>query len=110
MQMAVLSREEKGRIIAEKPNQIQRMDERCYKVASQNGHGIYDVIRRENGSWICNCVDFHYRAFEQHQIVRCKHIIAVQVTLRFITTRGSRANQRASPKIREMTQLGIHCA
>ena len=32
-------------MIAEKPNQIQRMDERTYKVASQNGHGMYDVIR-----------------------------------------------------------------
>jgi transposase-like protein len=78
---AVLSREEKGRMIAEKPNQIQRMDERFYKVASQNGHGMYDVVQRENGSWICNCLDFHYRALEQHQIVRCKHIIAVQVSL-----------------------------
>ena len=76
---AVVSREEKGRMIAEKPNQIQRMDERSYKVASQNGHGMYDVIRRENGSWICNCLDFHYRALEQRSIVRCKHIIACQI-------------------------------
>ena len=75
MQTAVLSREEKGRMIAEKPNQIQRMDERFYKVASQNGHGMYDVIQRENGSWICNCLDCHYRQ------VRCKHIIAVQISL-----------------------------
>ena len=56
---AVLSREEKGRLIAEKPNQIQRLDERFYKVASQNGHGMYDVVRRENGSWICGCFDYH---------------------------------------------------
>jgi transposase-like protein len=34
---------------------------------------MYDVIRRENGSWICNCLDFHYRN------VRCKHIIACQI-------------------------------
>jgi putative transposase len=71
----VLSREEKGRLIAEKPNQIQRMDERFYKVASQSGHGMYDVLQRENGSWICNCFDHHYRQ------VRCKHIIAVQISL-----------------------------
>ena len=76
MQTAVLSREEKGRMIAEKPNQIQRMDERFYKVASQNGHGMYDVVRRESGAWICNCFDHHYRQ------VRCKHIIAVQVSLK----------------------------
>ena len=72
--MIVLSREEKGRLIAEKPNQIQRMDERFYKVASQSDHGMYDVVRRENGSWICNCFDHHYRQ------VRSKHIIAVEIS------------------------------
>jgi transposase-like protein len=77
----VLSREEKGRLIAEQPNQIQRIDERSYKVASQSGDGMYDVVRRENGSWLCNCLDFHYRAAQLHQIVRCKHIIACQIRL-----------------------------
>jgi hypothetical protein len=69
-------------MIAEKPNQIQRMDECFYKVASQNGHGMYDVIRRENGSWICNCLDFHYSALEKHEIIRCKHIWAVELSLK----------------------------
>lgn len=73
---AILSREERGRLIAEKPNQIQRMDERSYKVASQNGHGMYDVISRENGSWICNCLD------HLHRKVVCKHIWAVEFSLR----------------------------
>ena len=63
-------------MIAEKSNQIQRMDERFYKVASQNGHGMYDVIRKENGAWICNCLDHIYRQ------IRCKHIIAVEVSLK----------------------------
>jgi transposase-like protein len=76
MQTAILSREEKGRMIAEKPNQIQRMDERFYKVACRNGHGMYEVIQRENSSWICNCLDFHYRE------LRCKHIIAVEISLK----------------------------
>ncbi len=76
MQTAVLSREERGRAIAEKPNQIQRLDERCYKVSSQNGHGMYDVIRRDNGSWICNCLD------HLHRQVMCKHIWAVEFSLR----------------------------
>ena len=80
MQTAVLSREEKGRMIAEKPNQIQRLDERFYKVASKSREITYDVIRRENGSWICNCLDFHYRASELHQIIRCKHIWAVELS------------------------------
>jgi transposase-like protein len=78
----VLSREQRGRAIAEKPNQIQRMDERRYKVASQNGHGMYDVTRRENGSWICNCFDFYYRGIEKHEIIRCKHIWAVELSLK----------------------------
>jgi transposase-like protein len=72
---AVLSREEKGRIIAEKPDQIQRMDERSYKVASQSRDIMYDVTQKENGSWICSCFDHYYRQ------IRCKHIIAVQVSL-----------------------------
>lgn len=79
MTTPVLSREEKGRLIAENPSQIQQMDESHYKVASQRGDGMYDVVRRENGSWLCNCLDFHYRALEQRHIVRCKHIIACQI-------------------------------
>jgi len=79
MTTPVLSREEKGRLIAESPNQIQRMDERHYKVASQNRDITYDVTHRESGSWLCNCLDFQYRALEQHQIHRCKHIIACQI-------------------------------
>src|SRR5208282_4212228 len=75
----ILSREEKGRLIAENPSQIQQMDESHYKVASQRRDGMYDVIRRESGSWLCNCLDFHYRALEQRHIVRCKHIIACQI-------------------------------
>jgi transposase-like protein len=79
MAKPVLSREEKGRLIAEKADQIMELEPNFFKVASQNGHGSYDVIHRENGSWICGCLDFHYRAFEQRQIVRCKHIIACQI-------------------------------
>ncbi len=77
---AILSREEKGRQIAEKPNQIMRLDERFYKVASQNGHGMYDVTQKENGSWLCNCFDFYYRGVEKHEIIRCKHIWAVELS------------------------------
>ncbi|MGA3108622.1 MAG: DDE-type integrase/transposase/recombinase [Candidatus Bathyarchaeia archaeon] len=76
---AVLSREEKGRLIAENPSQIQQMDESHYKVASQRGDGMYDVVKRESGYWLCNCLDFHYRVLELHQIHRCKHIIACQI-------------------------------
>lgn len=70
------SREMKGKAIAEKPSQIQRMDERTYKVSSQNGDGMYDVIHQKTGSWICNCLDHYYRR------LRCKHIWAVEFSFK----------------------------
>jgi putative transposase len=76
----VLSREEKGRLIAEKPNQIQRLDERFYQVNSQSREIMYDVILRKNGSWICNYLDYHHRQ------LRCKHIIAVEISLKLHNT------------------------
>ncbi len=78
---AALSREEKGRLIAEQPNAILRQGERFFKVASQSGHGMYDVTRKENGSYLCTCPDFTYRSvISGHgQLRRCKHIIACQI-------------------------------
>jgi len=71
--MTALTREERGKLIAEKPNQIMRLEERFYKVASQNGHGMYDVIKKkEYSGWLCTCPDFEFRK------VQCKHIWAVQ--------------------------------
>jgi transposase-like protein len=77
MATVTITREERGRIIAEQPNQIQRLDERNYKVASQSGQGMYDVVRSENYAmrWICNCPDWLYRQ------VKCKHIWAVEFSL-----------------------------
>ena len=77
----VLSREEKGRLIAEQPNAILRQGERFFKVASQSGRGMYDVTRKENGSYLCTCPDFVYRSvISGHgQLLRCKHIIACQI-------------------------------
>jgi transposase-like protein len=72
---AVLSREEKGRLIAEKPHQIMRVDETSYKVASPSKDLSYDVVRTEKG-WKCSCLDYHYRE------VRCKHIIGVEISQR----------------------------
>ena len=68
----VLSREEKGRIIAEKHDQVMRVDEDSYKVASQSRDLSYDILRTEKG-WTCTCFDHFYRQ------VRCKHIIACQI-------------------------------
>ncbi len=71
----VMSREERGRQIAEQPNRIIRLDERFYKVASQSGQGMYDVVKRKTGGWLCDCPDF------QNRDVQCKHIWAVQISL-----------------------------
>lgn len=70
---AALSREEKGQLIADNPNSIMHVGERFYKVSSQSGHGMYNVTRKQNGGWLCDCPDHMYRE------VRCKHIIAVQI-------------------------------
>jgi transposase-like protein len=71
------TREERGKMIAEKPNQIMRLDERFYKVNSQSGHGMYNVIKRkESTGWLCDCPD------AVHRRVQCKHIWAVQFSLR----------------------------
>ena len=74
---AVLSREERGKAIAEKPEQVQRLSEKFYKVASQSGNGMYDVARTKAFAigWICNCPDFTYRG------AKCKHIWAVEFSV-----------------------------
>ena len=71
----VLSREERGRAIAEKANQILVLSERFFKVASQSSDCMYDVTKKRKGGWLCTCPDFVYRN------VICKHIWAVQVKL-----------------------------
>jgi len=72
-----LTREERGKAFAEKPNQIMRLDEGFYKVNSQSGHGMYNAIkRRESSGWLCDCLD------HLHRKVQRKHIWAVQFSLR----------------------------
>jgi transposase-like protein len=74
MPAVILTREERGKMIAEKPNQIQRLDEQFYKVSSQSGHGMYNVTRTHKFAmgWICDCPDW------THRQVKCKHIWAVE--------------------------------
>jgi putative transposase len=69
------SREQRGKVIAEIPNQITRVDEHSYKVKSQSGNGEYDVISTEVG-WICSCPDFLFRKIE-----KCKHIYGTEFSL-----------------------------
>ncbi len=62
---------ERGKAIAESPNQIQRLDEYAYTVKSQSGNGDYD-IRLAGEGWACSCPDHIHRG------VKCKHIWAVE--------------------------------
>ena len=64
-------REEKGKEIAEKPDQIKRIDENCYHVKSQSQDSWYDVIATEIG-FVCDCPDYQYRKS------KCKHVYAVE--------------------------------
>jgi len=68
----------RGLAIAQSANQVIRMDDRFYRVASQSGDGMYDVARSKYYSirWVCNCPDFLYRQ------VKCKHIWAVEFSLK----------------------------
>ena len=78
MAALVLTREERGRAIAEQSNAIERIGERFYRVTSQSGNGTYNVTRaRMNRTigWVCECPDFTYRQ------VKCKHIWAVEFSL-----------------------------
>ena len=80
MATVIVTREERGKMIAEKPHQIQRMDERFYKVVSQSSERMYDVIKaRMNKTigWVCSCPDHTYRQ------VKCKHIWAVEFSSKF---------------------------
>ena len=78
MQTAMLSRQERGQAIAQKPNQVQRLSEKFYKVASQSREIMYDVARTKSFAigWVCNCPDWEFRQ------VKCKHIWAVEFSLK----------------------------
>lgn len=64
-------REEKGKAIAEKENQIKRIDADSYIVKSQSNAHEYKVFK-VSGEWFCECPDHVYRH------VKCKHIFAVE--------------------------------
>jgi len=66
-------REVKGFAIATLGNQIQRLDERTYRVKSQNGNGWY-LVRRDGQQWHCSCPD------HQHRDVKCKHQWACEIS------------------------------
>jgi len=70
-------RQARGKEIAQKDDQIKRLDENTYKVQSQSTyHKTYDVVSTESG-WICTCPDHRFRK------ICCKHIHAVEFSIRF---------------------------
>ena len=68
-------RQIKGKEIAEKQNQIIRIDKSHYKVNSQSRDKQHDVISLESG-WSCSCEDRYFRK------TCCKHIHAVEISLK----------------------------
>ncbi|MGO9643394.1 MAG: SWIM zinc finger family protein, partial [Candidatus Bathyarchaeia archaeon] len=75
MATVIITREERGRMIAEAPNQITRIGERFYRVNSQSRDTAYDVTKKLKGGWLCTCPDF------VHRNVKCKHIWAVEFSV-----------------------------
>jgi transposase-like protein len=67
-------REQKGLVIANKLDEIRRIDGNNYKVKSQSHDGEYDVSKNLSG-WSCSCPDYVYRK------MRCKHIYAVEFSV-----------------------------
>ena len=65
----------RGKEIAEKNNQIIRIDETHYTVNSQSRKLQHDVISLESG-WSCSCEDHYFRK------TCCQHIHAVEISLK----------------------------
>ena len=71
--MEMDGREQRGEQIANSKGQVKRLSEEAYKVKSQIGNGVYDVLKTVEG-WMCSCPDHTYRN------VKCKHIWAVELS------------------------------
>jgi putative transposase len=69
-QLQIDARQERGRAIMERGNQISRIEDNFYTVLSQSGNGEY-AISKVDGEWVCECPDNKYRN------VKCKHIHAI---------------------------------
>ncbi len=68
------SREVRGKLIAESHDQIERVDERTYRVKSQSGKGFYTVHLNTTTGWVCACPDHVYRN------MKCKHVWACELS------------------------------
>jgi transposase len=68
------SRETRGKEIADKGNQVNKVNDHSFKVKSQSGRVVYEVKATPNGM-TCTCPDFVYRGG------KCKHIQATRYYL-----------------------------
>lgn len=93
----ITTREERGQVIAQLSNQIQRIDENFYTVKSQSGNGEYAITKVDN-EWVCECPDNKYRH------TTCKHIHAVNYSLTLRAT----VKQRKIAPIENITEC-IYC-
>src|SRR5690349_4578370 len=67
-------REQRGQELAQMKDNINRLDDRNYKVKSLTRDEVYRIIVTSIG-WVCSCADHVYRG------VKCKHIYAVEFSL-----------------------------
>jgi transposase-like protein len=67
-------RASKGIAIANRSDQVTRVDSTHYLVRSQSSNGQYSVALKRT-KWGCSCPDYIYRE------VKCKHIWAVEVSI-----------------------------
>lgn len=67
------ARELRGEQIAASKDQVLRVTDDYYQVASQSGRGYYEVTNTEIG-WKCTCPDHKFRG------AKCKHIWAVAIS------------------------------
>ena len=73
------ARERRGKQIAEKPNQVTRINETHHAVKSQSRNKLHDIISVESG-WTCSCEDHRFRS------TICKHIHAVEISIKMHQT------------------------
>ena len=53
------ARRQRGQEIAQRGNQIVRLDDLHYTVRSQSSEGVYEIVSTEMG-WTCACPDHVY--------------------------------------------------
>jgi len=75
-------REQKGFTIAQLDDAVKRIDNNSYLVRSQTStKKHYDVVAIETG-WKCSCPDYIFTAERNEGIAKCKHIFAVEFSLK----------------------------